>query len=102
MNQHYPSAGQRLYFSKTLLRLCLFAVLAVSSAAFAQDRGGAAPPGSRGTEEDQRACGSDARRLCRQFLNDDAAVLSCFKQNQAKLSRACRAVLTKSGQLSGN
>jgi hypothetical protein len=57
------------------------------------------PVGSRGSQEDQRACAPDARRLCRQLVGDDMAVLGCFKQNAAKLSRACRAVLERHGQL---
>jgi hypothetical protein len=57
------------------------------------------PVGSRGTPEDQRACTPDARRLCREYVGDDMAVLACFKQQATKLSRACRAVLERHGQL---
>jgi hypothetical protein len=100
MKPFRPSAVPRPHkFEETMLRtLVLLAVLCVPSVASAQDRG-PAPGGSRGTDEDQRACGPDARRLCRPFLGNDMAVLSCFQQNQAKLSRACRAVLVKYGQL---
>jgi hypothetical protein len=55
------------------------------------------PFDTRGTPEDQRACNGDARRICRQHLPDDMAVLRCFRQNRPKLSRACRAVLEKYG-----
>jgi hypothetical protein len=48
-----------------------------------------------GTPEEQKACDADARRYCRTVLNQgDMAVLACLRQHQAKLSRACRAVLT--------
>jgi|Tabmets5t2r1_1033131.scaffolds.fasta_scaffold209719_1 hypothetical protein len=56
------------------------------------------PVGSRGSQEDQRACAPDARRLCREQVGDDMAVLGCFKENRAKLSRACREVLERHGQ----
>lgn len=76
----------------------LFALLLVASSAHAQDP--RIPQGSntRGTAEDQRACGSDARKFCRGVIQDDFAVLRCFQQNRPKLSRACRAVLEKYGQ----
>jgi hypothetical protein len=74
----------------------LFAVAFVltSLPAFAQAPGG----GGRGSAQDQRACAPDARKLCRSSLGDDMAVLRCFQSNRSKLSRACRAVLTKYGQ----
>jgi hypothetical protein len=55
-------------------------------------------PGSQGTPEEQAACRPDARRLCREFVGNDMAVLSCFQQNRAKLSQACRTVLERRGQ----
>jgi hypothetical protein len=54
--------------------------------------------GSRGTTQDQRDCRPDARRLCREFLGDDMAVLACFQRQRARLSRACRSVLERHGQ----
>jgi hypothetical protein len=55
----------------------------------------------RGTPEDQRACRTDAVRLCRHVLdrNDSMIVLQCFLANQTKLSKPCRGVLIKYGQL---
>jgi hypothetical protein len=55
-------------------------------------------PGGQGTPQEQAACRPDARRLCREFVGNDMAVLSCFQQNRAKLSQACRAVLERRGQ----
>jgi Cysteine rich repeat len=56
-----------------------------------------APP--RGTDEDQKACDSDARRHCRAVLDQgDVAVLACLQQNRTKLTRRCQAVLTRHGQ----
>jgi hypothetical protein len=54
--------------------------------------------GARGTPEDQAACNPDARRLCREYVGNDMAVLACFQQNRPKLSPACAAVLRKYGQ----
>jgi hypothetical protein len=51
-----------------------------------------------GTPEEQAACRPDARRLCREYVGNDQAVLACFQQNRAKLSRACRAVLERHGR----
>jgi hypothetical protein len=48
-----------------------------------------------GTPQEQKACNADARRHCRAVLDKgDMAVLACLQQHQAKLSRACRTVLT--------
>ena len=55
-------------------------------------------PGARGTPEDQEACRPDARRLCRDYVGNDQAVLACFQQNRPKLSTPCAAVLRKYGQ----
>jgi hypothetical protein len=85
----------------TMSRLGLLAlVLAASTiAVHAQQRPGSPPPpNTRGTPDDQRACRSDAVKLCREVIDNDMAVLSCFQQNRSKLTRACAAVLRKYGQ----
>ncbi len=65
--------------------------LSLSTAASAQ--------GMRGTPEEQRACTRDAQRFCRELIaQGDLAVLGCFQQNRAKISRACDAVLRSHGQ----
>ena len=47
-----------------------------------------------------RACKSDARRLCKHaFEGGDMAVLGCFQQNRTKLSDSCRRFLVEVGQL---
>jgi hypothetical protein len=56
------------------------------------------PFDTRGTPEEQAACRPDARRLCREHVGNDMAVLSCFQQNRSKLSAACAAVLRRHGQ----
>ncbi len=54
--------------------------------------------GSRDANE--KACGGDARRLCRKVLDQgDSAVLSCLQAHERSLSRACRKVLEDAGQL---
>ena len=76
---------------KLLLAITLSS-LALSSAAFAQGM-------SRGSPEEQRACSRDAQRFCREVIaQGDLAVLGCFQQNRAKISRACDAVLRGHGQ----
>jgi Cysteine rich repeat len=45
------------------------------------------------------ACARDVSRLCRaQMSEGDQVVLSCLKQNRARLGRACAKVLTDHGQ----
>lgn len=48
----------------------------------------------------EKACGGDARRLCRKVLGDgDGAVLNCLQTNEKRLSAACRKMLEENGQL---
>ena len=45
------------------------------------------------------ACARDASRFCRAHLNEgDQVVLACLKQNRARLSKACQALLASHGQ----
>ena len=65
----------------------LLPLIVVASAASAQS--GRPDPG----------CARDVARHCRAVMNDgDMAVLSCLKQNRARLSKACEKVLTDHGQ----
>jgi hypothetical protein len=74
---------------KFLLAITLSS-LSLSTAAFAQ---------SMGTPQEQAACSRDAQRFCRSVISQgDMAVLACFQQNRAKISRACDAVLRSHGQ----
>ena len=74
---------------KLLLAVTLSS-LALSTTAFAQ---------SMGTPQEQAACSRDAQRFCRSVISQgDMAVLACFQQNRAKISRACDAVLRSHGQ----
>ena len=74
---------------KLLLAITLSS-LALSTAVFAQ---------SMGTPQEQAACSRDAQRFCREVISQgDMAVLACFQQNRAKISRACDAVLRSHGQ----
>jgi hypothetical protein len=84
-----------------MLRLSLLLVLLASSLSPAQ----AQPPFplplpglGRGTPEDERACRNDAAKFCRELIGNDMAVLQCFQQRRAHLSRPCEAVLRKYGQ----
>ena len=50
-------------------------------------------------QQGQDACARDASRFCRAHLNDgDQVVLACLKQNRARLSKGCQALLTSHGQ----
>ena len=45
------------------------------------------------------ACARDASRFCRAHLNEgDQVVLACLKQNRARLSKGCQALLASHGQ----
>ncbi len=58
----------------------------IASAASAQQQG-------------QDACTRDAQRFCRAHLSEgDQVVLACLKQNRAKLSKGCSALLASHGQ----
>jgi hypothetical protein len=47
-----------------------------------------------------RACGGDAKRVCKKFNGQgDMVMLSCFQQNKVRLSRSCSKFLTSIGQL---
>lgn len=51
-------------------------------------------------EQGDRACRSDATRLCRTVLNQgDFAVLGCLKTNAKKIKPVCRQFLQSQGQL---
>jgi hypothetical protein len=52
----------------------------------------------QGTPQEQAACRPDTRKLCRDLVGNDMAVLSCLQQNRAKLGRACREVLERHGR----
>lgn len=70
--------------------LCLvFVTVAASSAGYAQVAGFA---GHRGTAEQQRACRSDALRLCH-GIHDDDAVFQCLRAHIASLHSTCRVVV---------
>ncbi|WMT73892.1 hypothetical protein [Bradyrhizobium sp. Ash2021] len=74
--------------NKFLLALALLASL--STETFAQHAG---------TDQDKEACIRDVQRFCRKLVDQgDFAVLSCLKQNRAKLFSACLNVLVSHGQ----
>ena len=52
----------------------------------------------QGTPAEQAACRPDTRKLCRDLVGNEMAVLACLQQNRAKLSRACREVLERHGR----
>ena len=70
---------------------CLvFAVLALSTVARAQD-----PAGHTAAEE--RACRGDAHRFCKDDLTDEFRTASCLQEHREHLSRACRTVIEGRG-----
>lgn len=77
-------------FARLLIASALvLATGAVFAQAHAQDRA-----------KDESACGRDASRVCRKVINDgDMAILSCLKENRARLRPACVKHLQDNGQL---
>jgi hypothetical protein len=52
-----------------------------------------------GTDQEQQACTRDVQHFCRKLMDQgDFPILTCLKENRAKLSRACRDVLVSHGQ----
>jgi hypothetical protein len=86
------------------LFLIAAALMLLSVAPAAAQRSQAAAPssmqsGGSGTDEDRKACGPDAMKLCKNVLEQgDFAVLDCFQRQRARLSRVCEAVLRRYGQ----
>ncbi|MBN8968560.1 MAG: hypothetical protein J0G95_08880 [Rhizobiales bacterium] len=62
--------------------LAVFAAIlvAISSAAYAA-----------GTQEQRRACRSDAMKFCRQYVPNVKKITACMEHNIKRLSPACRA-----------
>jgi hypothetical protein len=58
-----------------------------------------APAASAQSSDTHAACARDVSRFCRARMNDgDMVVLSCLKENRARLGKACAKVLTDNGQ----
>jgi hypothetical protein len=51
-----------------------------------------AQQGHQGTPQQQRACRSDAARLCR-GIHEDYAIADCLRANAQRLRPACRQVV---------
>ena len=66
--------------------LFVIPLVLVASAASAQQQG-------------HDACARDVSRFCRAHMQDgDQIVLACLKQNRARISKACQAVMASHGQ----
>jgi hypothetical protein len=80
---------------KTMLQKSLilaFLLASVPALSFAQGD----DPRARG----DRACKSDASRLCRKVIEQgDSAVLACLQENARRLGGSCRRFLQEQGQL---
>jgi len=75
---------------KFLLGLTLL-LATLSTAAFAQQRGG--------TPDEQKACTRDVQKFCRPVIDQgDFTILACLKENRAKISAACQQVLKDHNQ----
>jgi hypothetical protein len=73
---------------KTLLPLAM--LFSLSTEALAQHAG---------TDQDEKACTPDVKRLCRKVMDQgDFTVLACLKENRARLHQACQDVLIRHGQ----
>ena len=82
--------------------LTLVLLLAAATAARAQFPPQPSPPSLPGTAHDRVACHPDVVRFCRAELatnkDDVFAILGCLQRNRARISAACRKVLTDNGQ----
>jgi hypothetical protein len=67
---------------------------AIASPAFAQIQ----LPGMQGTKDEQDSCHPDFLKYCKQFGDDQFAVLRCLQENRTKISKACVKVLESHGQ----
>jgi hypothetical protein len=74
-----------------IFALMALVVMLGSSAASAGERGGS---GRSGTDAEQRACMPDVFRLCSEAIPDEKRIVACLKSKKAKLSRACRKVMS--------
>jgi hypothetical protein len=72
-------------------RLAALALIVVPSLAFAEGET------HKGSPEQQRACRTDAARLCR-GIRDDLAIADCLKANTSKLRQQCRQVVERGNQ----
>ena len=73
------------------LALALLSVQVATDAVAQQQRSG--------TPAEQKACARDVQRFCRTLMDQgDFTILACLQQNRAKLTAACRQVLTNHGQ----
>jgi len=70
--------------------MAIVAVLC-SSAPFA---GAESAYGHSGTDAEQQACTPDVFRLCSAAIPDEKRIVACLKRNKAKLSPACRKVIS--------
>jgi hypothetical protein len=55
-------------------------------------------PGMQGTKDEQSSCHPDFIKYCKQFGEDQFAVLRCLQENRPKISKACEKVLESHGQ----
>jgi hypothetical protein len=76
---------------KRIFALMALAVILGSSAVSAGEREGS---GHSGTDAEQQACTPDVFRLCAAAIPDEKRILACLRRNKARLSRACRKVIS--------
>lgn len=74
-------------------------LLALSLLSMTVSTGALAQQGRSGTPEEQKACSRDVEKHCRAVIDQgDFTILACLKENRAKISPACDAVLKSHGQ----
>lgn len=86
--------------------IVLLVLLASSVAAAALDDSGSPyeaqgtkkPAQIQGTQDEEAACGGDAKKFCSDDIPDTFRVLACLQKNRTHISEACRGVLTAHGQ----
>lgn len=82
--------------------LALALLLAGTSLARAQFPPQPAAPALPGSEQQRAACHPDVVQFCQRELtanqDDVFAILGCLQRNRARISAACRRVLTENGK----
>ncbi len=79
---------------------CVALAMLLSAAQVAHT--GAATAANSGTQAEQEACTPDVFKLCSGSIPNENRIVACLKRNEAKLSSACRAVISGSASEASN
>jgi hypothetical protein len=77
-----------------MMRIFALMALAVTLGLSAVSAGERGASGHSGTDAEQRACTPDVFRLCSEAIPDEKRIVACLKSKKARLSKACRKVMS--------